>query len=472
MRLFEVIQLNEYNQSATLNKWGKRIGQAAFFSKHYLNDNWFNLVIGDDPVKDLAPAVLKELEDIDPTPNKQYVMTLIRWYTSVVKVHDQNKKLYAKLRKAELDDYGDDWEDGDNDFWPEDYTDLGQDDYQEAGYVTSRAVEDWNIDDAEFDLNKIGTQSTFKLEDAEQVRDTLENFERIKPQLPANERDIGRYKNFYRFEDFVDGAMDSNYASPETGNETLKRTDVDVVYNGPLGTVAIPRSHEASCELGSGTKWCTTGKDAYWYDSFSEQGDLIIYNEKPGNAKYQIHVTVDGIEARDSRDRLISYEKRSEFVNKHPVLSKLIAIQKDEIITKLAQQPFTASLSRDEPFDIVKKLITFNQEHQAGVMRYVDEYYIKFALPELTKNIRSPRKEWMDFFLAYASQRVHWPEVQPLVIKLLVSLMSKFDPRSNTTINTMNRLITDFEKINSNWPELEQFKTQLLSIIQQANTDK
>ena len=81
MRLYEVIQLNEYNQSATLNKWGERIGQAAYFGKHYLKDNWFYLALGDTAEK-LAPQVLKELEDIDPTENKQYVMTLIRWYTS------------------------------------------------------------------------------------------------------------------------------------------------------------------------------------------------------------------------------------------------------------------------------------------------------------------------------------------------------------------------------------------------------
>ena len=301
MRLFEVIQLNEYNQSATLNKWGKRIGQAAVFSKQHLKDNWFNLVVGDTEEK-LAPAVLRELENIDPTPNKQYVMTLVRWYIGVVKVHDQNQKLYTKLRKAELEGgAADDWEEGYNEIWPETYTDLGKgDDNQSASYVTDRATEDWNIDDAEFDLNKIGTQSTFKLEDAEQIHEVFRSFERIKPQLQPNERDIGRFKNFYRFEDFVDEAMDSNYAAPETGNQALKRSDVDVIYNGPLGTVTIPRSHEASCELGSGTKWCTTGKDDYWYDSYSKQGDLIIYNEKPGNAKYQIHVTVDGIEARDS----------------------------------------------------------------------------------------------------------------------------------------------------------------------------
>ena len=303
MRLYEVIQLNEYNQQATLNKWGERIAQAAKFNKQHTNDTtlagmWKLMDKGRE--QDLAVIILKQLEAIDPTANKQYVMTLIRWYTAVVKVHVQNQKLYAKLRKAELEGgAADDWEEGYNEIWPEDYTDLGKgNDNQSADYVTDRATEDWNIDDAEFDLDKIGTQSSFKLEDADQIRDALERFESIKPQLPPNERDIGRYKNFYRFEDFIDDAYDENYVPPETDNETLKRRDVEVLYNGPLGTVTIPKSHEASCALGSGTKWCTTGKDSYFYDSYSSQGDLIIYNEKPGNAKYQIHVTREWVRSQ------------------------------------------------------------------------------------------------------------------------------------------------------------------------------
>jgi len=343
MRLYEVVQqLNEYNQSATLNKWGERIAKAAAYMFKHLSDNWFYQNSSIENEQQMATAVLKELESIDPTENKQYVMTLIRWYTAVVKVHEKNKKLYAKLRKAELEGgTADDWEPGYNEIWPEDYTDLGKgDDNQSAGYVTDRATEDWNIDDAEFDLDKIGTQSSFKLEDAEQIRDALERFESIKQQLPANERDIGRYKNFYRFEDYVDSVYDENYVPPETDNETLKRSDVEVLYNGPLGTVTIPKSHEASCALGSGTKWCTTGKDSYFYDSYSSQGDLIIYNEKPGNAKYQIHVTLSGLEARDARDRRIPHEKEREFTHKHPVLSKLIKAKHDEIFSKMAQQPF------------------------------------------------------------------------------------------------------------------------------------
>ena len=39
MRLYEVVQiLQEYNQGATLNKWGERIAKAAKFGEHALND--------------------------------------------------------------------------------------------------------------------------------------------------------------------------------------------------------------------------------------------------------------------------------------------------------------------------------------------------------------------------------------------------------------------------------------------------
>jgi len=474
MRLYEVIQLNEYNQSATLNKWGERIGQAAYFGKHYLKDNWFYLALGDTAEK-LAPQVLKELEDIDPTENKQYVMTLIRWYTSVVKVHDQNKKLYAKLRKAELEGgTADDWEPGYNEIWPEDYTDLGNgDDNQSAGYVTDRATEDWNIDDAEFDLDKIGTQSSFKLEDAEQIRDALENFERIKPQLPANERDIGRFKNFYRFEDFVDEAMDSNYAAPETDNETLKRSDVEVLYNGPLGTVTIPKSHEASCALGSGTKWCTTGKDSYFYDSYSSQGDLIIYNEKPGNAKYQLHVTLSGLEARDARDRSIPHEKEREFTQKHPVLSKIIQAQRNKIFTQMAQLPFPKDHSQEviggtDPIQMVRRFIEFNNKHQGGAMRYVDEYYTQYALPNMISKGAAPGRDFVGLMLTYAKQRLPWPELNTLFVKMLYNLGKDLDATSNIELKTVNRLVKELGTLGPN-PELEKFKSDMNAQISKAN---
>ena len=66
----------------------------------------------------------------------------------------------------------------------------------------------------------------------------------------------------------------------------------------------------------------------------------MIYNEKTGNEKYQIHVTLNGIEIRDSRDRAVKLAKRKEFEQTHPEISKLIQKQKEKIIIQLRDTPF------------------------------------------------------------------------------------------------------------------------------------
>ena len=94
MKLYEVFNnqtLLEYDQEITLSKWGDRIASAGNFNQLYMEDLWLeeNIPYGsDDEV--MAREILKKLEYIDPTKNKQYVMTLVRWYTGVLK---RNKEL-------------------------------------------------------------------------------------------------------------------------------------------------------------------------------------------------------------------------------------------------------------------------------------------------------------------------------------------------------------------------------------------
>jgi hypothetical protein len=298
----------------------------------------------------------------------------------------------------------------------------------------------------------------------------------MKPQLQPNERDIGRYKSFYRFEDFVDSKMDPELKA-EIESELLNRSDVEVLYNGPLGTVTIPRSHKASCELGSGTKWCTAGRESHYYDSYSSRGDLIIYNEKPGNNKYQIHVTLDGIEARDARDRLIPPAKKTEFTKKHPVLSKIIKAEEDKLFTIMAQKEYRmANLftrNGSDPVELVRDFIRFNAKHKGGVMRYVDEYYVEHALPDiLKKSPLAPGREFFNLMLTYAKQRGKpWPEAQKLLLAITTGVADSADLSSNTELKTVNRLAQHTEELGST-PELAQFKTDLLKKIQsQSNTN-
>lgn len=124
-----------------------------------------------------------------------------------------------------------------------------------------------------------------RLEDYPQVFGGLEAFHKAKPRLPIEQRDINRFglPQLYKL---VDSFSDTQDPSNDT---KLNRDDVEVIYNGPLGTIAIPKTEEASCELGSGTQWCTAGKQHNQFNAYGGQhGNLIIFQE-PGGEKYQFH---------------------------------------------------------------------------------------------------------------------------------------------------------------------------------------
>ncbi len=434
--LFENQILLEYDRATTINKWGDKIILAAVANNRTENgDEWMHYSSGYDGDEDhgrLWPWMevltrgapeseypdydekrqkfltdfLTELEEADPTDNNQYVMWLVKTYVQSIKADAKHQANFE--REAAGSEAAGHWSEWDTNDVPDDH-----DDRDEFGdYVGS----EWSVSDPT-ELN------SFRLEDVDQISETLANYHRIKPQLPEPERDINRFKTFTRLEDYVDGVMDGDQIpNPETDDKTLNRSDVELIYNGPLGTVTIPKSFEASCELGSGTKWCTTGRNDDYYKSYSKKGDLIIYNEKPGNNKYQIHPTLTNVEIRDARDRTVSDDKYTEFTETHTVLSKLIKQKQREIFNKLAQ----ADVGYDDlDYDVdhsqrASALIKLNKEYQTGEMNYVEQYYELVYFEEL-KTIGQGLpdrifKQELAELIMYAEQRGKpWPEMQALV---------------------------------------------------------
>ena len=495
--LFENQTLLEYNRAMTASKWGDRILKAAnanasteqgdgwFRVKSNRIGPWMQVLFGDKTQPDWKPNgpellkqhpeypkqrqtfltdFLTELEKMDPTENKQYVMWLVRAYTQSIEADKQQQASYEQAVPLNDRSWSGHWSGHELD--PDDADELLD------------GLGDWGVEEPR-GLN------SFRIEDINQINNTLVQYHQMKPQLPVPERDINRFKTFTRLEDYVDKVMGGEeIARPETDNKTLQRSDVEVIYNGPLGTVTIPKTHEASCELGSGTKWCTASSwggedenDDYWFEEYSSQGDLIIYNEKPGNAKYQIHPKLSGtVEIRDARDRSVPNDKYSEFVNSHPVLSKLIKEKILEAFHKLASKEPTGDdpylHGEQEPIRIIDQLIELNKKYKSGAMPYVDSYYIRHAIPELIKSLTVPSNPFMNDLLLYAKQRQQtWPEMQQIMIKLLSTLVANHNMQDNIKVKSINRIILLLET-NGTWPELEQFKTDLLQQIQQNNTTK
>ena len=474
MRLFEVIQLLEYNKGTTLNKWGERIAKAANFNRLHLGDSFFTSnelrnYDPDGPEADefIAEMVLEELEKMDPTKNKQYVQTLVRWYIGNVKKHNQLQDQYDDWRRyANVERYGEaEYPDSG---YPEDYYDIES---------IADEFDDFEDDFGNYVMNAENL-NTFMLEDADQIKTALERYHSMKPQLQPNERDIGRFKTFYRFEDFVDSKLDPELKA-EIENEILNRSDVKVLYNGPMGTVAIPHSHEASCELGRGTKWCTaqTNNDT-WFDSYNKSNDLIIYNEKPGNAKYQFHVKLDGIEARDARDRSIPYAQQSNFLNKHPVMSKILKASKIKAVEKLAHMSFdqapdgamgiTAGADDFKNFEI---LLQYNEKRGGGVMKFLDGFYTsKQSTFGLANAKQLPVQKDAKRLVRYALQRKKpWPQMEQLIVALLQKTLLKVDYSNNTHLKRLEnftRIMDGYaDVLNPQWREYNDIKAEMVAGI-------
>lgn len=478
MRLFEITLL-EYDTDITLKNWGKRIAKAASLAEITLEDEWFyrEVEYPDDPeVNDeasLARAVLSTLERMDPTPNKQYVMTLVRWYVGIIKRDDQLRKAFDSVPENPNS-----WN------WPEDYTSIepeNLDGWAETG-------------GEEFDLTPQNL-NTFKLEDGEQVRDALQRFHEIKQRLPQNQRDINRFKTFYRFEEFVDEVTNTtSKQGDEFSSELLNRKDVEVLYDDIYGTVTIPRSEDASCELGRGTRWCTAGRFTNMYKEYSRKADLIIYNEKPGNAKYQFqyYFEIDyagmHFEAADARDKPLDRAEKNRFLNKHPVMS--------DILQRVGQKSFLDAMNK--PYNgqtpDVEKLLAVNNQLGGGTAKpFIDDYIITRMeqKSQVDQEVGLGLGRGIDTAVKYAQIRGKpWPKFEELAIKhmeLLYSRMIEYwqaqavrgiGPTKAVAFLKiyMNALKIYRDKVNPSWKAyqlfVDKYKKSVTQSLQKSVNDK
>ena len=161
----------------------------------------------------------------------------------------------------------------------------------------------------------------FKLEDVSRIRDDLSKFYQIQNKL--EQRDLNKY-SYVDLMNLVDNHFNVELdASNELGD------DVEVLYNGPLGLLVIPKTEEASCRLGSGTRWCTAAKNNNKFDFYNEQDPLYIWKDKSG-AKYQFHFRF--MQFMDAQDQEIPHEILMLWRETHPVISKLFKKYEKEIL--------------------------------------------------------------------------------------------------------------------------------------------
>lgn len=183
------------------------------------------------------------------------------------------------------------------------------------------------VDQATFDqLKALDPTPTFKylekiigfyLNDKVHIKELGQVVSRFHTLLNRNQvktRDINAFKSFNDLRSETQSS-ETQYALKKEIKSRSK--DYDRVYEDRDWIVIIPRTHEASCKYGAGTKWCTSAEDAGHYKSYTEIGITLYYiiSKKftKENRFYKMAVAVnyfdDGMKCFDSLDDSISFEK-------------------------------------------------------------------------------------------------------------------------------------------------------------------
>jgi hypothetical protein len=156
---------------------------------------------------------------------------------------------------------------------------------------------------------------TIKLEDIYKYKKYFMVFDRRKKEYTY--ADINQYKSSQDVSDFIKTSIDildkeSKDVSQQKGmSKSDKYKEFYIGSTNGFDVYMLPKDRKnlygASCELGSGTEWCTaTGKTREHFDDYISKGPLFIFIKPNSKEKYQF--SYEGSQFMDKDDNPIGNE--------------------------------------------------------------------------------------------------------------------------------------------------------------------
>ena len=131
------------------------------------------------------------------------------------------------------------------------------------------------------------------------ISDMLADYDSKKNDRNYNiEKDIGKFKSIADMESAIESATQAELSHrQDVRNRQQARKNADVekdaelVYEDADWKVYVPKTYEASCKLGQGTRWCTASTESRnYFDEYTSKGPLYInINKHDPSEKYQFH---------------------------------------------------------------------------------------------------------------------------------------------------------------------------------------
>ena len=135
-------------------------------------------------------------------------------------------------------------------------------------------------------LMKQYIQGKFKIpEDLSKLNSELERFSKISHKLEKN--DLAKYS----WEEFLDIVPKLEEIHTSNEEERIAKSGAEKLFEDDKWIVIHPKTEEAACYYGSGTRWCTASTKGYnYFDNYNTEGNLyIVISKQNPSVKYQIH---------------------------------------------------------------------------------------------------------------------------------------------------------------------------------------
>jgi len=147
-----------------------------------------------------------------------------------------------------------------------------------------------------------------KEEDFYKAKEYLRLFDKFINKIPAESRDINKFKNLNDLYDVVrefEEGEDTMATSNKDEIRQIKQNEIDKVYEDNEWLIMIPKTERASCLLGKGTKWCTAAEESNnMFEHYNSDGPLYVLIDKYNDEKYQLHF--ESNQLMDATDRAIA----------------------------------------------------------------------------------------------------------------------------------------------------------------------
>ena len=263
-----------------------------------------------------------------------------------------------------------------------------------------------------------------RFEDMGRVNAALGIFHQYKKQFEI--KDINQYKQLSDLEAAAEKVeiVDSENEKKRQYSQEM-RENSEIIYEGPEGMIVSPKTQEASCYWGRGTRWCTAATGSYnLFNSYSE--NLIIVLPKDGT-KWQFHE--ESNQYMDSSDEPINI---SQFKEDYPWAVEILKDHMDESVFVSAYEIYVKYKDTDMDYVISEVSNIERSKHNIpGVEEYEHDRVVLETWSSFKTFINYEVPSWSEYFDDENLSSVGDMDISD---KLNNLILSKFNSRQLETL--------------------------------------